>query len=106
MQFAHPHVLLRRGLNILNELFDCDFEATLEDAGATKINWISDATVVYLQPVKTMDDVVLQWSSSSCGVDLCTYPPVQTVPVYIGSSCDRCCARGCDYSNSAPAVHG
>lgn len=53
MQFAHPHVLLRRGLNILNELFDCDFEATLEDAGATKINWISDATVVYLQSVNS-----------------------------------------------------
>ena len=44
-QYAHPHQLLRRGLNILDELFACDFEAGLVSAGAQQINWLLDADI-------------------------------------------------------------
>lgn len=45
-QFSQPHLLLKRGMVELTDLFGVDMEQTLVEAGGVSINWIEDALVV------------------------------------------------------------
>lgn len=45
-QFSQPHLLLKKGVCVMNELFGGGFEQRLIDAGAVPVNWIEDAKVV------------------------------------------------------------
>lgn len=45
-QFSQPHLLLKRGMKELSNMFGSDFEQMLLDAGGVSVNWLEECTAV------------------------------------------------------------